>query len=153
MKREHLFLNALSWNLPQRGAFWCSSMLLCFLLFISNIPCFATFLAKLFFQTVSTILQSKYLNLSYRAGPSLFIFYPSRWHCPCCVWWLWSWRHLCSRWHLHAGQLSCIELLQNREDKHWSLLNAAEMEFKKITILLANYFSDGLTNSLLEKSI
>lgn len=102
------------------------------------------------FWTVSTILQSKYLNLSYRAGPSLFIFYPSRWDCPRGVWWLWSRRHLCSRWHLHAGQLSGIELLQNREDKHYlfkySWNGASKKE--KLTVSLDDYFSDSLAISL-----
>lgn len=58
----------------------------------------------------------KYLSLSDRAGPSLFIFHPSRWEWPCCICWLRGRGHLGSRRNLHAGQLSCIELLQKQNN-------------------------------------
>lgn len=66
-------------------------------------------------QTPAFFFTEKYLNLSYRAGPSLLIFHPSGWKCPCCIWWLWSRWHFGSRRNLHACQLSCIQLLEDKK--------------------------------------
>lgn len=66
-------------------------------------------------QTPTLFFTEKYLNLSYRAGPSLLIFHPSGWKCPCRIWWLWSRWHFGSRRNLHACQLSCIQLLEDKK--------------------------------------
>lgn len=66
-------------------------------------------------QTPAFFFTEKYLNLSYRAGPSLLIFHPRGWKCPCCIWWLWSRWHFGSRRNLHACQLSCIQLLEDKK--------------------------------------